>query len=360
MQTSLPGFAEQFFQDLKKVPKEVRDRVNRRGGLDEETLIKLLVFPQDGSVENPIPPEPGTVEILEQEEELGAKAIAAGEVAFCILAGGAGTRIGGPKSLLRIPDLGMSLLTLKLFQAQGNGPIWIMVSPSIRPQIEDHVSQQSGIDHSRISFIEQYDSYRLSPDNSIIFDNGVPSVYPCGHGDLFPAVTHQGILKNFLSSGGKHVMVVNVDNVLAGLEARVITHHIKNKANVTCEVVKKRPNDSGGVLCDTGTSLQIVESFRMPGADLSQYDWLNTNTMTFKVDIDVSPLGYTWHRVRKIIDDRIVIQYERMLQEITAAYDSRYVAVEREERFMPIKNVEDLSRASQILNANKRFFDPSA
>jgi UTP--glucose-1-phosphate uridylyltransferase len=357
---NLPGFAEKFFEDIKKIPKEIRDSVNRQGGLNEDDLVRLTVLPRDNNVHNPTPPGIDDVSPLERDFLEGETAIDSGQVAFAILAGGAGTRIGAPKSLLKIPGTDVSLLGLKIRQATGKGPVWIIVNPSTKKEVEDHVKGLKNIDLSRITFVEQYNSYRLSPDNSIIFADGVPSLYPCGHGDLFPAITHQGILKNFLSSGGKHVMVVNVDNVLASLDARVVTQHIKNNANVTCEVVKKNPEDSGGFLCDTGTSLQIVESFRISGVDLNEYTWLNTNTMTFKADIDVSPLGNSWHRIRKIVENKIVIQYERMLQEITAAYDSQYISVEREERFMPIKSIEDLLKASQILNTDKRLFDPPA
>lgn len=355
---STVALIERFKKSLNDIPTTTRNLVNRPGGLSENKLLGLILNPKDYGVNFPQAPRDNIVATdwdVEKCAEIGNEAIFQGEVAYCIMAGGAGTRIGEPKALLRIPGVDMSLLTLKLFQAHGTGPIWIVVSPRLKDKIIDHVSTQVGFDSSRVRFVEQYESYRLEPDNQISFVNDEPDLYPCGHGDLFPALVSSSTLRDFLERGGKYVCVVNVDNVAASLDPVAIGRHIISNANVSCEVVQRDTEDSGGVLCDVEGSHQILESFKIHGADPRNFKWLNTNTFIFNASLNISPLGEAWNRVQKNIGGRLIIQHERLLQEITEAYDTTYFGVERSERFMPIKNINDLERVGELLNANSRL-----
>lgn len=354
---SVASLVSRFRENLKSIPEDIRRTVNRPGGLGEEKLLDLIINPQDYGVLNPEHPEENDVCAGFDEAEccqIGENAIKSGQVAYCVMAGGAGTRIGEPKALLRIPGLDMSLLSLKLMQAVGSGPIWIVVSPALRSRIEDHLSSQSGPHNGRIRIIEQYESYRLLPDNSVSMKCGVPDLYPCGHGDLFPALHSSRLLEEFSHSGGKYVSIVNVDNVMASLDPIILGRHIVAGKKVSCEVVKRSEKDSGGALCNVQGSLQIVESFRISGVDPKSFQWLNTNSFVMDADVDVKSLGNSWNRVQKNTGNSLVVQHERLLQEITEAYDTSYLAVKRSERFLPIKNAEDLVVAATVLDAEQR------
>ena len=355
---STTALIERFKKSLNDIPVVTRNLVNRPGGLSENKLLDLILSPKDYGVNFPqVPHEDVVVTSWDVEKcaEVGNEAIFRGEVAYCLMAGGAGTRIGEPKALLRVPGVDMSLLTLKLFQAHGTGPIWVVVSPRLKDRIVDHVSAQVGFDSSRIRFVEQYESYRLEPDNQISFVNGEPDLYPCGHGDLFPALVSSNFLGDFLEKGGKYVCVVNVDNVAASLDPVAIGRHIISSANVSCEVIQRNAEDSGGMLCEVEGSYQILESFKIRGVDPRSFKWLNTNTFIFNANLNISPLGEAWNRVQKNVGGRLIIQHERLLQEITEAYDTIYFGVERSERFMPIKNTSDLELVGELLNANSRL-----
>ena len=352
-------FIERYKSSLSNVPDSLRQVVNRHGGLSEDQLLDLILRPKDYGVNFPdVPPDSAIDNNHDVDEcyKVGSDLIQEGKVAYCIMAGGAGTRIGQPKALLRIPGLGMSLLTLKIFQAAGTGPVLIVVSPMHRNQIEDHVRSQVGFDQSRIHFLEQYQSYRLTPDNQISFVNGEPDLYPCGHGDLFPALTHSKLLEKFRDNGIKHISIVNVDNLMGYLDPVAIGRHVVTNANVSCEVVERNEEDTGGFLCDFKGQLQIIESFKIFGTDVKEFKWLNTNSFIFNANLNIAPLGREWNRVQKNINGKVVVQHERLLQEITDAYDTKYFSVSREDRFFPIKTSADLDNAEKLLSANKRVF----
>lgn len=350
------SFAERYRTSISSVPKHLRNIVNKHGGLSEDHLLELILKPKDYSVDTPeIPPD----NIVEFDYDvkvclgIGSEAIQNKKVAYCIMAGGLGFDEKTPKALIKIPGIGMSLLTLKLFQAIGEGPIWIVVSPSSRELIEDHVQSQIGFDHDRIQFIEQYESYCITPDNQIIFNGEQPLLSPCGHGDLFPLMTHSKLLEKSINHGLEYISVVNVDNVMGHLDPVGIGRHITSKANVSCEVVEREEDDTGGFLCDVNGTYQILESYKIFGTDTRQFKWLNTNSFVFNSSLNISPLGREWNRVQKDINGKIIIRYERLLQEITDAYDTKYLGVKREDRFIPVKKESDLVIVERMLNANK-------
>lgn len=346
------AFVDRFRKSLDRIPRHVRDRINRRGGLSEERLLELILQPEDYRIKSPEAPSLGAVlqEFNEEEcDSLGKAALSSGSVAYCVLAGGAGTRIGEPKALLKIPDSDDTLLSVKLRSAAGIGPIWVVTNPSLFDQVSEHVFGLRDVDTSRVKILQQYESYRLTPDNQVKFSGDAPDLYPCGHGDVFSALTESDLLASF-SSSGRCVQVVNVDNLVSSLDSISVGRHISSGGRVSFEVVNRLAGDSGGFLCDIFGSRQIVEGFRIAYADLDIFEWLSTNTFTFDASIDVRPIGKNWHRIQKNVCGELLIQHERLSQEITEAYDTIYLSVDRIKRFYPIKNAQQLLDAKRQTN----------
>ena len=345
-------FADRFRKSLDKIRPEIMDRVNRRGGLSEERLLQLVLNPEDHRIKSPGPVAEADLHASFDEEkckDVGDAAVQRGEVAYCVLAGGAGTRIGEPKALLEAPHLGESLLSIKLKQAPSTGPIWVVTSPSLLDRVSAHVRSVPGVDQSRVKVIEQYESYRLTPDNQVKFAGDEPDLYPCGHGDVFASLVESGTLSEFCGSGGVCVQVSNVDNVLASLDPVLVGKHLELRARVSFEVVKRLPGDSGGFLCDVHGARQIVEGFRIAEADLDEFAWLNTNTFVFDASLDLRSIGNFWNRIQKNVCGELLVQHERLSQEITEAYDTSYVAANRSKRFFPIKS------ANHLLELNRQL-----
>jgi hypothetical protein len=132
-------------------------------------------------------------------------------------------------------------------------------------------------------------------------------------------------------------------------------------------VVRREAGDAGGciALLEDGTAA-IIEGFRLPvGVDMADYPHFNTNTLwlaTAAVDREI-PLS--WFAVRKQIewpeasragkDGKLeVVQFERLIGQITESVPSAYLEVDRAARFLPIKVREDLQTEASALAAFAR------
>lgn len=349
-----PGFVGSLKEELQGVLPEYQQRVHRDGGLMDAELVSLTTrFDADPAAYHPEQVDIGNIStyehITEEHVSIGDAAIKNGEVAFCLLAGGAGTRMGGPKLFARIPGIGISLLAWKLMQA-GGMPVWVMTPPGMVKPIEQHISHlvlapgMSGV------VFEQFEGYRLTPDNRLsMLAPGTPDLYPLGHGDVGPALVENGVLDD--NPNVKHVIVCNVDNVLASPHSGILGHHILNNAAVTCEIVDRAKTDHGGVLAWVNGFRQIAEDFRLPDGFVEQAKFHNTNTMIIDTSMLRANIPWRWHRVRKHADSRLFIQHERLLQQYTEHCTADYVHVPRQARYMPVKTNDDLDRAGNALAA---------
>ena len=355
------GSLQNYINDLLKINNEFAGRLSRAGGLDTKTLIDLVAnqISQDFA-----DPEQASAADVVNESSLsyecfvaGEKAIKNGEVAFVVLAGGSGTRMGSAKALVKIPPLGISMLANKLMQSYASlsdgehkVPTWIMTQPNLTKQLSDHINCLTPVPECVV--FEQFESCRLKLDNSVDFvEPGIPNVHPCGHGDVGPALIESGVLDD--NKNVKYVIVVNVDNVLVKPSAAIVGHHILSGKDVTCEVVQRCETDSGGCLAWSGGKLQILENFRISQHFQNEALFHNTNTMIISTSVFYRPIEWKWHRIRKHIENKIVIQHERLLQQYTSDFDSQYVLVDRNKRYFPVKTNDDLIAAGKMLDGNK-------
>lgn len=357
-----PGFVKELRREIESLDQKYRSRLARPGSLTENQLISLVSGGLDHMVVNVDHASESDVIQYDKLHEWkpGVDAVKAGEVAFVVLAGGNGTRVGGPKAFMRLPKLGISLIANKLVQsgfATHEGEVlqahtWVMTSPDLCNVMAEHLC---GLSASGIVF-EQFESYRLSVDNRMSFvERGVPEMYPTGHGDVGLALIESGVLND--NPNVKYCVIVNCDNVLASLDPIMLSHHIKSGVDLTCEVIKRVPEDKshGGSLVWADGRLQIVERFRIP-QDFLRYNepiYHNTNSMIINVSALKSEIDWKWHRVRKQVGTRLVVQYERLLQQYTENLNSQYVVVDRQRRYCPIKTNDDLEKADEVLNGNR-------
>jgi UTP--glucose-1-phosphate uridylyltransferase len=338
------GFDEQLFESL-------RARVAAGELSSESNLIRGSIEPPDvGDVTRlPIPGEAG----YDVVREAGLDALRRGEVAQVVLAGGMATRFGGVvKAVLPAVD-GMSFLEAKLVQTAAlerevgmSVPVALMTSFATDAAIREHVVER-GLGEPLV--FNQFVSLRLDEAGELFrAENGRPSLYAPGHGDLFEAMRRSGTLATLRDRGVRVVTVSNVDNLGARVDPVVVGAHLAAGQPLTCEVARKE-GDMGGAPVRVDGRLQLVEGPRFPDwFDQERAPVFNTNTAVFDIDTLAADYDLSWLYVLKDVEGRAAVQLERLYHEVSAFVPTQYLEVPRRGargRFLPIKTPADLERA---------------
>ncbi len=327
--------------------RDVRNRVE--GDVRAPAKGEILAASEVGSIE---------------EKKLGAIGEAAmrrGELAFCVMAGGMATRMGGVvKALVEAFD-GRTFLDLRLAENATMSakvgrsiPLWLMTSESTDGPINAALRAKKAPPHVRT--FPQDLSLRLTPDGHLFLgEDGLPSAYATGHGDLPDALRRAGLLSRFVADGGKYLWIANLDNLGASIDPAILGRFMaEGGAQVMVEVCDKVKGDRGGIPVHARGRLQVLEEFRLPkGFDATTVTVFNTNTFLVRAAaLDAAQIAWTYFEVEKKVEGRSAIQFERLLQELTATLPSTYLRVPRDgaiSRFLPVKDNDELeSRRAQI------------
>jgi UTP--glucose-1-phosphate uridylyltransferase len=284
----------------------------------------------------------------------GEEAIRARHVGVVVLAGGMATRFGGVVKAV-VPVVGSrTFLDLKhgdirKLSATLGAPIttYVMTSHATHDRIVQQVREEKlETDATKIVCFPQLVSLRLSPNGELFHEDGEPSPYATGHGDLTFALRKSGVLGRFRRTGGKLLYMSNVDNLGATLDPAVIGAHLERGAKVTAEVVRKDTGDKGGAPARVDGVPQIVEAFRFPPSfDQNSIPLFNTNSFVFDAEAIDRDFDLTFFRVEKKVGDAKVIQFERLVGQLTAFLPSHFLEVPRngpEGRFQPVKDPEEM------------------
>ncbi len=337
-----------------------RDQRNRVRGLVELPRPEdVLDAPRVGSADH------------ERLAAVGAGAIERGELGFCVLAGGMATRMGGVVKALVEAFGGKTFLDLRLnenarWSKRGRGalPLWLMTSDATDAPIREALARAQAPSH--VATFTQDLGLRLTREGRLfVGDDGRPSTYAPGHGDLPDALRRSGLLSSFVQGGGKYVWIANLDNLGAAIDAALLGSFIERKAEVLVEVAPKVRGDRGGIPAWADAEdakgrvvrrLQVLEEFRLPTTfDPNDVRVFNTNTFLVRADALLrTPIRYAWFEVEKKVGDRVAVQFERLLQELTAAMSAVYARVPRdgaESRFLPVKDFDELSKRRDEIHA---------
>lgn len=333
-----------------------------------DSLRKRLIEGAIGASQNRIrgdvqPPNEGDLRALpplggdlrRALDERGEEAMRQGTVGAVILAGGMATRFGGVvKAAVEVLD-GKSFLELKLEdiaavakRAGATVPVYLMTSFATDDAIQE-MARSMSTQQCPITAFPQFISLRLTPEGELFReDSGALSPYAPGHGDLTFALRRSGVLKRFRDGGGRLLMMSNVDNLTATLDPAVIGAHLESGAALTAEMAPKEPGDKGGAPARVDGKPQIVEEFRFPeDFDQERIPVFNTNTFVLDAAAIDADFPLTWFAVKKTVDGRPAIQFERLVGELTAFIESAFLRVERhgpDARFQPIKTPDDIGK----------------
>jgi UTP--glucose-1-phosphate uridylyltransferase len=353
------GFDESRFRDLARTLSQPGDAEARRRARNSVR----------GEVRAPSADELFKMPAPETKEharfaERGAAALSAGELAFCTMAGGMATRMGGiVKALAEVTD-GQTFLSMRLAENESATeragkpvPLWLMTSEATNAALVDALAAANAPKH--VACFMQDLSLRLNLDGTLFYgEDGQPSVYATGHGDLVDALRRSKLLGDFIARGGKYVWITNVDNLGASIDEALLGRFIESGADVQCEVCPKA-GDKGGIPVHAEGKLQVLEEFRLPPSfDPSTVHVFNTNTFLVRAAaMAKTSFPWTYFEVEKKVGGRQAVQFERLIQELTAHLPTTYVEVPREgeaSRFLPVKDYDELARRRPTIEAVAR------
>ncbi|MEY4514281.1 MAG: hypothetical protein RLZZ450_6403 [Pseudomonadota bacterium] len=338
------GFDRGTFETLRRGLRdgELGDTKNYlQGSLEPPSVNDLVRLPPTASAER------------SELTLLGQQAIRGGEIAAVVLAGGMATRFGGVvKAAVEVAG-GRTFLDLKLddigasaVRAGGRVPTLLMTSFATDREVSK-LAFAATTSARPVKTFSQSVSLRLLRDGSIYRDQrGDVSLYAPGHGDLPFAIRRSGCLAELRQAGVRHLYMSNVDNLAATFDPAIIGAHLSGNKAITVEVADKARGDKGGAPARVNGVLQIVEGFRFPTSfDQDSIPTFNTNTLLFDLEALESNCSLNWFAVKKKVDGAEVIQFERLVHELTAFLPTQMLAVSREGvdgRFMPVKDLDEL------------------
>jgi UTP--glucose-1-phosphate uridylyltransferase len=323
-----------------------------RQGVQADNLVKgSIVPPAPGDVLGL--PAPGSAE-HQRLTALGQRALERGEYALVVLAGGMATRMGGVVKALVDALPGKSFLDLRLREVEvikqrygALPPLWLMTSQSTDAKIKEALgARRQGDDVA--TFLQEL-SLRLTPQGDVFLDQqGQPSEHAPGHGDLPDALKRSGLLERFVKRGGKTLMMTNIDNMGGTLDPTILGFHLAHGLPVTSEVVDKLGSDRGGIPVRVDDKPCVLEEFRIPPSfDPASVRVFNTNVFHFDaralLELD---MPWTFFTVTKKVDDQPVIQFERLVNEVTSVLPTKYLHLPRvgeKSRFLPVKDNDELA-----------------
>lgn len=298
--------------------------------------------------------------------ERGMAALRAGQVGCVVLAGGMATRFGGVVKAQVEALPGYSFLALKLLDIQRVAervgrpiPVYLMSSFATHQALLE-LAREAHSDAVPVEVFPQFISLRLTPEGELFREaDGRCSPYAPGHGDLSFALLRSRMLTGFLQRGGRVLTMSNVDNLAATLDPVIIGHHLAAGKAMTIEVGRRTQGELGGLPLSVDGKLQIVEDFRLPeGFPVDRVPQFNTNTFVFDARALDRDFALQWFMVKKRVDGREAIQFERLVGQLSAFLPCVCLEVPRDGRdgrFQPAKDPEELARRQaqieQILRA---------
>ncbi|KAM5533348.1 hypothetical protein V8D89_013022 [Ganoderma adspersum] len=179
--------------------------------------------------------------------------------------------------------------------------------------------------------------------------------YPPGHGDLYNALLHSGVLDQLLAEGKEYLFVSNSDNLGAVVDDKILQHMIDSQAEFIMEVTDKTKADiKGGTIIDYEGSIRLLEVAQVPNEHVEDFKsvrkfkifntnnlWINLRALRrimenegMELDIIVNP---------KTTDDgQAVIQLETAAGDAIKHFNNAHGVNVPRSRFLPVKSCSDL------------------
>jgi UDP-N-acetylglucosamine/UDP-N-acetylgalactosamine diphosphorylase len=310
---------------------------------------------------------------------LGEKAMAQGEVAAILVAGGQGTRLGFdlPKGMLPIGPISQRTLFEVLvdilrarIQTHGRAiPLLIMTSPATHvPTVQYFADNRYlGLDERDVEIICQGTMPAVDRQSGrvLLAEKNQISLSPDGHGGMLKAIAHSGALARLQSRGIKHLFYGQIDNPLVQLcDPMTLGYHIAHGSEMTTQVIRKSdPMQRVGNVVSVDGRTQVIEYSELPESvarqrcpDGSLRLWagniaVHVFAVAFLQRVQDQATALPFHRALKKVPyidrqgNRITpahvnaIKFERFIFDLMpSAAQAVVVEIDPAEGFSPVKN----------------------
>ncbi len=257
-------------------------------------LVRHLVFE-----EVPAAPEPDSVRPVpvwrlphtdservarRRAAEVGEAALAGGEIAVVLVAGGQGTRLGfdGPKGTYPIGPVSAASLfqihaekVLALSRRHGRTvPFYVMTSPDNHEATQRFFAEHNrfGLEHLRCFVQGQMPAVDRQTGQVLLAEPGRLALSPDGHGGTLRALATPGpdgqpsCLDEMRERGVRTVFYFQVDNPLVKIaDPAFLGLHRQADAEVSFKVVEKvRPEEKVGVVVESEGRPRVIEYSDLP------------------------------------------------------------------------------------------------
>jgi UDP-N-acetylglucosamine/UDP-N-acetylgalactosamine diphosphorylase len=211
---------------------------------------------------------------------LGHEALARGELAVLLVAGGQGTRLGfdKPKGVFPIGPVSNKTLfhvhadkVFALARRYGKPvPFLVMTSPATHADTEAYFADQHyfGLGRENVYFFQQgtMPAVDICTGRLLLEAPGLLFTSPNGHGGTLTALSESGVLDEIAGRGIKQVFYFQVDNPLVKIGNPVfLGKHIAVRSEASSKaIVKAYPKEKMGVLALIDDRCGIVEYSDLP------------------------------------------------------------------------------------------------
>ncbi|CAL1707727.1 unnamed protein product [Somion occarium] len=303
--------------------------------------------------------------------------------------GGLGTSMGmtGAKSALEVKN-DMTFLDLTVRQIEHlntthrvDVPLILMTSFNTHEDtlriIKKYANQQVRITTFNQSRYPRINKETLLPCPKTAEDDK-GKWYPPGHGDLYNALVHSGVLDQLLAEGKEYLFVSNSDNLGAVVDHKILHHMVTSGAEFIMEVTDKTKADvKGGTLIDYDGSIQLLEIAQVPSEHVEDFKSVrkfkifNTNNLWINLKALKRIMESDGMELEIIVNPKVTDDGQQVIQLETAAgaaikhFKSAHGINVPRSRFLPVKSCSDLlliksdiyslAHGELVINENRLF-----
>ncbi|KAI0297146.1 UTP--glucose-1-phosphate uridylyltransferase-domain-containing protein [Russula brevipes] len=291
---------------------------------------------------------------------------ALGKLAVLKVNGGLGTSMGmtGAKCALEVKD-DMTFLDLTVRQVEHlnttervDVPLILMTSFNTHDDTLRIIKKYAN-QHLRITTFNQSRYPRFFKETLLPCpkkaDDDKKSWYPPGHGDLYNALLHSGVLDQLISEGKEYLFVSNADNLGAVVDQSILQHMIDTQAEYIMEVTDKTKADiKGGTLVDYEGSMRLLEVAQVPSEHLEEFKsvrkfkifntnniWINLPALKRVMEQESMDLEIIINQ-KSLDDGQPIIQLETAAGAAIKHFKGAHGVNVPRSRFLPVKSCSDL------------------